>query len=91
MRKVAPFVPSRKAAREIVRPAYRENPVHKTTTWEFVTMNILFIIIVIVAIVLAVTGGLVSSVNFLLWVGIVLLILAVIAFLIRSLSGRSRV
>ena len=54
-------------------------------------MNILFIIIVIVAIVLAVTGGLVSSVNFLLWVGIVLLILAVIAFLIRSLSGRSRV
>jgi hypothetical protein len=54
-------------------------------------MNLLFIIIVIVAIVLAVTGGLVQSVNFLLWVGIVLLILAVIAFLIRSLSGRSRV
>jgi hypothetical protein len=54
-------------------------------------MNLLFIIIVIVAIVLAVTGGLVSSVNFLLWVGIVLLILAVIAWLIRSLTGRSRV
>jgi hypothetical protein len=54
-------------------------------------MNLLFIIIIIVAIVLAVTGGLVSSVNFLLWVGIVLLILAVIAWLIRSLSGRSRV
>jgi hypothetical protein len=54
-------------------------------------MNLLFIIIIIVAIVLAVTGGLVSSVNFLLWVGIVLLILAVIAFLIRSLTGRSRV
>ena len=51
-------------------------------------MNILFLIIVIVAIVLAVTGGLVSSVNFLLWVGIVLLILAVIAFLIRTISGR---
>lgn len=51
-------------------------------------MNLLFIIIVIVAIVLAVTGGLVSSVNFLLWVGIVLLILAVIAFLIRTISGR---
>jgi hypothetical protein len=54
-------------------------------------MNLLFIIIIIVAIVLAVTGGLVSSVNFLLWVGIVLLILAVIAWLIRSLTGRSRV
>ncbi len=54
-------------------------------------MNLLFIIIIIVAVVLAVTGGLVSSVNFLLWVGIVLLILAVIAWLIRSLTGRSRV
>jgi len=41
--------------------------------------------------VLALTGGLVQSVNFLLWVGIVLLILAVIAWLIRSLTGRSRV
>jgi hypothetical protein len=51
-------------------------------------MNLLFIIIIIVAIVLAVTGGLVSSVNFLLWVGIVLLILAVIAWLIRVISGR---
>lgn len=54
-------------------------------------MNILFIIIVIVAIVLAVTGGIVHAVSFLLWVGIVLLILAVIAFLIRSLGGRKRV
>jgi hypothetical protein len=54
-------------------------------------MNLLFIIIIVVAIVLAITGGLVSSVNFLLWVGIVLLILAVIAWLIRSLTGRSRV
>jgi hypothetical protein len=51
-------------------------------------MNILFVVIAIIAIVLAVTGGLVQSVNFLLWVGIVLLILAVIAFLIRSISGR---
>jgi hypothetical protein len=54
-------------------------------------MNILFIIIIVVAIVLAITGGLVSSVNFLLWVGIILLVLAVIAWLIRSLTGRSRV
>jgi hypothetical protein len=54
-------------------------------------MNLLFIIIIVVAVILAITGGLVQSVNFLLWVGIVLLILAVIAWLIRSLSGRSRV
>jgi hypothetical protein len=54
-------------------------------------MGLLFIIIAIVAIVLAVTGGLVHAVSFLLWVGVVLLILAVIAFLIRSISGRSRV
>ncbi|MCU1549976.1 MAG: uncharacterized protein JWR36_536 [Glaciihabitans sp.] len=54
-------------------------------------MNILFIVIAIVAIILAITGGLVQSVNFLLWVGIVLLILAIIAFLLRSISGRRRV
>jgi len=54
-------------------------------------MSILFVIIAIVAIVLAVTGGLIHAVSFLLWVGIVLLILAVIAFLIRSIGGRSRV
>jgi hypothetical protein len=51
-------------------------------------MSILFVIIAIVAIVLAVTGGLVHAVSFLLWVGVILLILAVIAFLIRAISGR---
>jgi hypothetical protein len=51
-------------------------------------MSILFVVIAIIAIVLAITGGLIPAVNFLLWVGIVLLILAVIAFLIRSISGR---
>jgi hypothetical protein len=54
-------------------------------------MNLLFIIIIIVAIILAITGGVVQSLNFLLWVGIILLVLAVIAWLIRSLTGRSRV
>ncbi len=54
-------------------------------------MNLLFIIIVIIAVILALTGGFVQSLNFLLWVGIILLVLAVIAWLIRSLSGRSRV
>jgi hypothetical protein len=54
-------------------------------------MSILFVIIAIVAIILAITGGIVHAVSFLLWVGIALLVLAVIAFLIRSISGRSRV
>ena len=51
-------------------------------------MNILFVIIIIVAIILAITGGLVQSLNFLLWVGLVLLVLAVIAWLLRSVTGR---
>ena len=51
-------------------------------------MNILFVIVAIIAIVLLITGGFVQSLNFLLWVGVVLLILAVIAFLIRMISGR---
>jgi hypothetical protein len=54
-------------------------------------MNILFVIIAIVAIVLLLTGGFVASIHWLLWVGIVLLILAVIAFLVRTVSGRNRV
>jgi hypothetical protein len=51
-------------------------------------MNILLIIVVVIAVVLLFTGGFVSSLNFLLWVGIVLLVLAVIGFLLRSISGR---
>jgi len=51
-------------------------------------MNILLIIVIVVAVVLLFTGGFVPTLNFLLWVGIVLLVLAVIGFLFRSLSGR---
>lgn len=54
-------------------------------------MLALIVIIAIVAIVLALLGGFIHVIGFLLWVGIVLLILAVIAFLIRSISGRNRV
>ena len=53
-------------------------------------MNGIFIAIIIIAIIIALVGGLVEAVNFLLWVGIVLLILAVIAWLLRSLTGRRR-
>lgn len=51
-------------------------------------MNLLLTIVIIIAIVLAVTGGLVQSLNFLLWVGIVLAIIAVVAFLLRAVTGR---
>ncbi|WP_219948583.1 hypothetical protein [Salinibacterium sp. M195] len=50
-------------------------------------MNLLLIIVIVVAVVLAITGGLVQSLNFLLWVGLVLAALAVIAWLIRRVSG----
>ena len=51
-------------------------------------MNILLIVIAIVAIALLLTGGLVHAVNFLLWVGLVLAIIAVIVFLARVITGR---
>jgi uncharacterized membrane protein len=51
-------------------------------------MNILLIIVIIIAVVLAITGGLVSSLQFLLWVGIVLAVIAVIAWILRSMTGR---
>jgi hypothetical protein len=54
-------------------------------------MNILLIVIAVIAIILLLTGGFVSSLNFLLWVGIVLLVLAVIVFLVRVLTGNRRV
>ena len=54
-------------------------------------MNILFVIVATIAVVLLITGGFVESLNFLLWVGVVLLVLAVIAFLLRMISGRRNV
>jgi hypothetical protein len=54
-------------------------------------MNILLIIIAIVAIVLLFTGGFVQALNWLLWVGIILLVFAVIVWLVRMISGRRSV
>jgi len=51
-------------------------------------VNTLLVIVAIVAIILLLTGGFVQSLNFLLWVGVVLLVVAVIAFLARTLTGR---
>ena len=52
-------------------------------------MNILLIIVAIVAVVLLLTGGFVQSLNFLLWVGIVLAVIAVIVWLVRYLGSRN--
>lgn len=54
-------------------------------------MSSLFLILIIIAIVLLFVGGFVKAVGFLLWVGIVLLAISVIAWLIRSISGRRAV
>ena len=51
-------------------------------------MNLLLAIVAAVAIVLLITGGLASSLNFLLWVGLVLLIIAAIVWLTRYVGGR---
>ena len=51
----------------------------------------LLIILAIVAVALLLTGGLVQSLQFLLWVGIVVAVIAVIMFIIRSMSGRRNV
>ena len=64
-------------------------PRHERDMKEIITMNTLIAIIAIVAVVLLFTGGFVPSLNFLLWVGIVLAVIAVIVWLVRYLSGRS--
>ena len=54
-------------------------------------MNILLIVVAIIAVILLFTGGFVQSLNFLLWVGIALLVIAVIVWLVRMLTGSRRV
>ena len=51
-------------------------------------MPALLIIAIIVGLVLLFSGIFVGALKFLLWVGIVLLVIAVIAWLLRSLTGR---
>jgi hypothetical protein len=51
-------------------------------------MNILVIVIAVIAIVLLLTGGFASSLHFLLYVGAVLLVIAIIVGLIRFITGR---
>jgi hypothetical protein len=60
-------------------------------TKEIITMNILVAIVAIIAVIMLFTGGFVHALNFLLWVGLVLLVLAAIVWLVRFLTGRRTV
>ena len=52
-------------------------------------MAIILTIVIVVAVILAFVGGLVQSLSFLLWIGVVLAVIAIIAWLIRAISGRN--
>lgn len=54
-------------------------------------MNILVGVIAVIAIILLITGGIGSSLHFLLWIGGILLVIAIVVFLVRLLTGRRRV
>jgi hypothetical protein len=51
-------------------------------------MNILLIVVAVIAIILLFTGGFISSLNFLLWVGIILLIVTLLVYVYRIVTGR---
>lgn len=58
--------------------------IHAFTRKVFVMLPI---IIAVVAVILLFTGGFVQSLQFLLWVGIVCLIISAVMFIMRSMSG----
>jgi hypothetical protein len=51
-------------------------------------MNSLLVVVAIIAIVLLFVGGFAQTLQWLLWVGVVLLIVAVIVWLLRLIGGR---
>lgn len=51
-------------------------------------MGVLIVIAIVVAIVLILLGVFVEVAKFLLWIGIVLLVIALIGWLLRYISGR---
>ena len=50
--------------------------------------NLIALIVIIIAVLLMIFGGINQSLQFLLWVGIVLAVIAVIVFLLRFIGGR---
>ncbi len=53
-------------------------------------MNLALIIIIVVAIILAIVGGLNAAFQWLLWVALIVGVIALIAFLFRVIGGRNR-
>ncbi|WP_349901931.1 hypothetical protein [Parafrigoribacterium humi] len=51
-------------------------------------MSALLVIVAIIAIALLFIGGFVQAVQWLLWIGVILLVIAIIAWLLRMISGR---
>jgi hypothetical protein len=51
-------------------------------------VNIVLIALAVLAVVMLIVGGAVAALKFLLWVGLVLLIVSGIAFLVRVFTGR---
>ena len=51
-------------------------------------MTTLLIVLALIGVVLLIVGGVVQALQFLLWIGLVLLILSAIALLLRVISGR---
>lgn len=49
-----------------------------------------WIIIAVIGIVLLIVSGVSTAVHFLLWVGIVLLVIAVVLFILRMVRGGTR-
>jgi hypothetical protein len=64
---------------------------HEIGSREGEIMNILVAILAIVAVILLITGGVVPTLNFLLWVGLVVAVIAVIVFLVRYIGGNRTV
>ena len=50
-------------------------------------MNIALLIIIVVAFVLAIVGGMNAALNWLLWVALIVGVIALIAFLLRVVRG----
>ncbi len=53
--------------------------------------NTLLIVIGVIALILLLVGGFNQALQFLLWVGLILLIVAVVLFIVRMVGGRGRV
>ena len=51
--------------------------------------NTLLIVVAVLAIILLIVGGIAEALQFLLWVGLILLIVAVVLFIVRMIGGRS--